>query len=52
MLTARISLEHEVLINTHILSAERWMEMARQHATFRRHVQRDGMPLARKPTVT
>ncbi len=42
---ARVSLEYNVLINTHILSLVRWEEMARQQATLWREVQRDGVPL-------
>jgi predicted nucleotidyltransferase len=42
---ADISLEYDVLINTHILSQARWEEMARQQATLWREVQRDGVPL-------
>jgi len=42
---ADVSLEYDVLINTHILSRARWEEMARQQATLWREVQRDGVPL-------
>jgi hypothetical protein len=45
LLGARVSLEYDVLINTHILSRARWEEMARQQATLWREVQRDGVPL-------
>lgn len=42
---ADVSLEYDVLINTHILSRARWEEMARQQATLWREVQQDGVPL-------
>jgi len=45
LLGARVSLEYDVLINTHILSRARWEEMARQQATLWREVQQDGVPL-------
>jgi hypothetical protein len=44
-LGARISLEYDVLINTHILSRARREEMSRQQATLWREVQRDGIAL-------
>ena len=34
LLAARVSLEHDVLINTHLLSQIGWTKMARQHAPF------------------
>jgi predicted nucleotidyltransferase len=45
LLAARVSLEHDVLINTHILSRVGWTKMARQHATLWQQVRRDGFPL-------
>ena len=45
LLAARVSLEHDVLINTHILSQTGWTKMARQHATLWQQVRRDGFPL-------
>ena len=45
LLGARVSLEHDVLLNTHIFSRTRWEKMARQQATLWREVQRDGVPL-------
>jgi len=42
---ADVSLEYDVLINTHILSRARWEKMAHQQATLWREVQRDGVPL-------
>ena len=44
-MAADVSLEHDVLLNTHILSRERWEEMARYQATLWRKVQRDGVSL-------
>lgn len=44
-IAADVSLEHDVLLNTHILSRMRWEKMARQRATLWREVQRDGVPL-------
>jgi predicted nucleotidyltransferase len=52
LLAARVSLEHDVLINTHLLSRAGWVRMARQHATLWQQVQRDGYPLSLEiPTV-
>lgn len=45
LLAARVSLEHDVLINTHLLSHVSWTRMAREHATLWQQVQRDGIPL-------
>jgi predicted nucleotidyltransferase len=44
-IAADISLEYDVLINTHILSQARWKEMAHQQTTLWREVQRDGVLL-------
>jgi predicted nucleotidyltransferase len=44
LLAARVSLEHDVLINTHLLNRSGWVNMSRQRATLWRHVQRDGIP--------
>lgn len=44
-IAADISLEYDVLINTHILSRERWAELTRYQGTLWREVQRDGVPL-------
>ena len=48
-MAADVSLEHDVLLNTHILSRERWEEMARYQATLWREVQRDGVSLMPRP---
>lgn len=48
LLAARVSLEHDVLINTHFLSGAAWARMARQHATLWQQVRRDGFPLRLK----
>jgi len=45
LLAARVSLEHDVLINTHVLSHERWMRLAREKAPYWRNVQSEGVPL-------
>jgi predicted nucleotidyltransferase len=45
LLAARVSLEHDVLINTHLVSRACWTRMARQHATLWQQVRRDGFPL-------
>jgi hypothetical protein len=37
------------LINTHIVTAERWAEMRQWAATLWREVQRDGVPLLPEP---
>lgn len=44
-MAADVSLEYDVLLNTHILSQERWEEMVRHQATLWREVRRDGVPL-------
>jgi predicted nucleotidyltransferase len=49
LLAARVSLEHDVLINTHLLSHSGWTNMSRQRATLWQHVQRDGIPLVPEP---
>ena len=45
LLAARVSLEHDVLINTHLLSRASWVRIARQHAILWQQVRRDGFPL-------
>jgi len=45
MTGSQISLEYGVLLNTHILSRERWEELARHQATLWREIQRDGISL-------
>ena len=52
LLAARVSLEHDVLINTHLLSRAGWARMARQHATLWQQVQRDGFPLTFETPTT
>lgn len=46
---SRISLEYNVLLNTHILSRERWEELARHQATLWREIERDGVVLLPEP---
>ena len=45
MTDSRVSLEYDVLLNTHILSRERWEELTRHRATLWREIQRDGISL-------
>jgi predicted nucleotidyltransferase len=45
LIGARVSLEYDVLLNTHILSREQWEDIARHRATLWREVQRDGVSL-------
>ncbi len=49
LLGTRVSLEYDVLINTHILSRARWEEMRRHQATLWREAQRDGIALTPGP---
>lgn len=49
---ARVSLEYDTLINTHIVTAARWAEMRQRAATLWREVQRDGVPLLRELVST
>lgn len=46
---SRVSLEYDVLLNVHILSQERWEEMACHQATLWREIQRDGVGLLPEP---
>ena len=46
LLAARVSLEYDVLINTHFLSDAAWARMARQHAALWQQVRHDGVPLS------
>jgi len=48
LIGARISLDHNVLLNTHILSQEQWEDMTHHRATLWREVQRDGVSLLPK----
>jgi uncharacterized protein (UPF0332 family) len=50
--TAAIDIEHSVLINTLVFSAERWADFARRRAAFWQNAQRDGMLMLRSPRVT
>lgn len=42
---ARVSLEYDTLLNTHIVTADRWEQMRQWAATLWREVGRDGLPL-------
>jgi predicted nucleotidyltransferase len=42
---ARVSLEDDVLINTHVLSQEQWRSLADQQTPYWQNVQRDGVLL-------
>jgi predicted nucleotidyltransferase len=44
-----VSLQFNLLLNTHILSRERWEELARHQATLWREIQRDGVSLLPNP---
>jgi len=44
-LAADCSLEHSLLINTHILDRERWAEHVFYHSTLWREIERDGVAL-------
>ena|SRR3990172_1089386 len=46
---SRVSLEHDTLVNTHMVTAEHWAEMQKWAATLWREVQRDGVPLLPEP---
>jgi predicted nucleotidyltransferase len=48
---ARVSLEYDTLLNTHIVTADRWDQMRRWTATLRLEVQRDGMSLLPESTL-
>jgi predicted nucleotidyltransferase len=48
---ARVSLEYDTLLNTHIVAAGRWAEMRRWAATLWRKVQRDGVLLLPESTL-
>ena len=42
---ARVSLEHDVLFNTHIIDYSQWTAMEEARSTYWRHIQRDGIAL-------
>jgi uncharacterized protein len=42
---AECSLQHDVLLNTHIISQARWDEAALSHDALWRQIQEDGLPL-------
>lgn len=48
---ARVSLEYDTLLNTHIVTADRWGEMRRWAATLWLEVQRDGVLLLPESTL-
>jgi predicted nucleotidyltransferase len=48
---ARISLECDMLLNTHIVAADRWDQMRRWAATLWRQVERDGVSLLPESTL-
>ena len=48
---ARVSLEYDTLLNTHIVTADRWAEMRRWAATLWLEVQRDGVLLLPESTL-
>lgn len=44
-MAARVSLEHNVLFNTHIISQEQWSEMEQRRTMYWQNVQREGIEL-------
>jgi uncharacterized protein len=44
-MAARISLDYDILINTHILEEAEWEKAVRFHGTIWREIERDGIPL-------
>jgi predicted nucleotidyltransferase len=44
-IAARVSLEHDVLLNTHIIDYGQWTAMEEARSTYWRHIQRDGTAL-------
>ena len=44
-MAARISLDYDTLLNTHILDKTRWDDLARHQDTLWREIQRDGISL-------
>jgi predicted nucleotidyltransferase len=48
---ARVSLEYDTLLNTHIVTADRWDQMRQWAATLWQQVQRDGVPLLPESTL-
>ena len=47
-LAARVSLEHDVLLNTHIIDYGQWIAMEEAQATYWRNIQREGIDLLPK----
>ncbi|MFQ6014237.1 MAG: nucleotidyltransferase domain-containing protein [Anaerolineae bacterium] len=45
LIAARVSLEYDVLINTHVINCERWAALHRERAPYWQNVQRDGVLL-------
>jgi predicted nucleotidyltransferase len=48
---ARISLNHDVLLNTHLLDKKRWDEISYHQATLWREIQKDGVSLLETASV-
>lgn len=44
-IAADCSLEYDILINSHIQDMEKWEKEAKQKTTFRRELNRDGVPI-------
>jgi hypothetical protein len=51
LMGARVSLDYDVLINTHILGQEQWADMVRHRATLWRELQQDGVSLLPERTT-
>jgi predicted nucleotidyltransferase len=47
-----ISLEYDVLLNTHIIDAARWDDEHQYRGTLWREIERDGVPLEISPAPT
>lgn len=44
-MAARLSLEHDILLNTHLIDKKRWDRLVQYRDTLWREVERDGIPL-------
>jgi hypothetical protein len=49
-MAARLSLDYDTLINTHLLDKARWDELIQYQDTLWREIQRDGIPLHTVPS--
>ena len=51
-LSSDISLQYDVLLNTHIIDAARWRDERQYRGTLWREIEHDGVPLKTSPTST